>query len=246
MTAPAATRKWKRLLAVGCSHGYMLDANAAAAVCKFIKSFKPHIVIHLGDFCDTTAFRAGAKGQPDEGMPIEPDVDGGLNFLKAIKPSIVFCGNHEDRLWRLRNSPNAIVSMCAEEVIRRIETTCSLMRATLVPYHIRTGWRKIGNYRFGHGYMYNVSAARDHAEAVGNVVFAHTHRTMLDKGRRIDNPTGICVGTLSDIPNMDYAKARRQTLGWSQGFVWGEYTDDECQLWLHEHPQGKSQWRLPA
>jgi hypothetical protein len=70
----------------------------------------------------------------------------------------------------------------------------------------------LGNFKFFHGFMFSEQAVRDHAEAFGNCVFAHTHRIGVAKGRRSDNPTGVCVGTLTTIPAMRYAKTNRSRL----------------------------------
>lgn len=243
--APAIVQKWKRLLAVGCSHGIHADPKAINAVLRFREAFKPDACIHLGDFCDTTAFRSGAKGTNDEAEPIQPDVDGGLEFLDALAPTLVFCGNHEDRLFRLANSPNAIVSHCAHGVINEIYATCQRLKAQLVEWSGIEQGRIIGGYRFMHGVFFNENATRDHAEAFGNVVHAHTHRAGVAKGRRSDSPTGYAVGTLTRRGAMEYAKTRRATMAWSGGFVWGEYTDHEAVLWLHEQPSNLAEWRLP-
>lgn len=240
------TRKWKRLLAVGCSHGIHADRKAVSAVLAFRDAFKPSMVVHLGDFCDTTAFRSGAKGTSDESEPIQPDVDGGIDFLEKLRPTLVFCGNHEDRLYRLQHSANAIVSHCAAGVIAEIKKTCAKLHAELVEWNGIEQGRMIGGHRFMHGVFYNENATRDHAEAFGPVVHAHTHRAAVAKGRRSDNPTGYCVGTLTAHGTMEYAKARRATLAWSQGFVWGEYCDNAAVFWLHEQPSNVAEWRLPT
>lgn len=241
----SVTRKWKRVMAVGCSHGFLIDPVAEDAILRFKKSWAPDMMVHLGDFTDTTAFRAGAAGTNDETQEIRPDIDGGLDFLEKLRCNLIFCGNHEDRVWRLSNHYNAITSMASKAIKDDIEATAKMLKADLVPWHIMTGWRPIGNYLFGHGYMYNENCPRDHAEAFGNCVIAHWHRTGQAKGRRSDNPTGYCVGTLTRIANMDYAKSRRSTLAWDQGFVWGEYTDNQAVLWLHEQPRTAGEWVLP-
>lgn len=243
------TRKWKRLLAVSCSHGPLIDRDARAAVLTFIDRWKPETRIHLGDFCDMTAFRSGAHGTKDESEPIGADVDEGLGFLAAMRATHVFFGNHEDRLVRLSHHYNAIVAECAQGVLERIETRCKLLKADQITRYSITenaSYRLIGGYRFMHGWIYNENAPRDHAESVGNCVFGHTHRAGVAKGRRLDNPTGFCVGTLTRIANMDYAKTRRSTLAWTQGFVWGEYCSNQAQLWLHENPKGTTTWHLPV
>ena len=239
------TRKWKRALVVGCSHGIHADPAALEAVVRFRQSFQPHTVVHLGDFVDTTAFRSGAKGTADEGSPVDADIDSGLEFLSRLRPTMVLCGNHEQRLWRAMASPSAIVSHCAETVVRGIEAHCRKLRASLRTYTGIWQGEQLGGYRLMHGVFFSENATRDHAEAYGNVIHAHTHRAAVAKGRRSDNPTGYCVGTLTTASNMDYAAIRRATLSWSQGFVWGEYTDDQAQLWLHENQTGKA-WHLPV
>ena len=127
-------RKWKRILAVGCSHGLHADPKALAAVLKFRDSYKPAHVVHLGDFIDTTAFRSGAKGSSDESEPVQPDVDGGLDFLEKLRPTLTLAGNHEARLWRLAKSPNAIIAHCATTVIGEIHDTCKSLKSEFVGY----------------------------------------------------------------------------------------------------------------
>jgi hypothetical protein len=240
------TQKWKRFMAVGCSHGNLIDPKAADAVLRFRDQWKPATVAHLGDFVDTAAFRSGAAGSSDESEPIGPDIDAGLAFLGALRPTLVFNGNHEARLWRLQNHHNAIVSDCAGQIINRLRMTTTRLKAEYVEDWGIRAWRRLGNYSLGHGYLFGESFLRDTAESHGNTIIAHAHRAGMATGRRSDAATAYCVGTLSDIPNMDYASARRSTLSWAAGFVWGEYTDTQTVCWLHIQPQGQTEWRLPA
>lgn len=248
-SAPAVVRKWKRLLAVGCSHGDLIDHHAAGQVLRFQKKWCPHTTLHLGDFLDTAAFRSGAAGTSDESRDIAPDFNEGLGFLRKLNPDLIFVGNHEHRLWKLQMSPRAIVAELAENLVGEIRRTAKDCRAELIEtYSISSAasWRTLGGYKFGHGFMYSESATRDHAEAFGNCVHAHTHRPCVATARRSDQAKGYGVGTLSSIPLMDYAGTRRQTLAWAAGFVWGEYCDNEAVLWLHEQPRGEQEWRLPV
>ena len=241
------TKKWKKIFAVGCSHGLHADPKALAAVLKFRESYKPDACVHLGDFCDTTAFRSGvSSGQDaDSAAPIQPDVDGGLDFLEKLRPTLVLAGNHEARLWRLAKSPNAIVSHCSTKVIGEIMDTCKELKAEFIEYTGIHQGKIIGGFRFMHGVFFSENGVRDHAEAFGNVVHAHMHRAGVAKGRRSDNPTGYCVGTLTGRGAMEYSANRRSTLSWSSGFVWGEYSGDQSVLWLHEQPNHLAEWRLP-
>lgn len=236
----------KRILAVGCSHGNFADADALSAVLRFKKQFKPHVTIHLGDALDCEAFMGGKKGQECE--PVSPDLESGVKFLTELRPDFYLFGNHEDRLERLRMSSNEIISFAANQILEHIREWATRNKVKLLPYTANEQDLTIGNVRFMHGTVYNENAARDHAEAFapwkGAVVFAHTHRTAQATGRRADHPTGFGVGTLTRRGAFDYAKARRATLGWSQGFVWGYVTDTDSQLFLHEK-QSQS-WHLPG
>lgn len=238
-------KNWKSFLAVGCSHGSKINASAADAIIKFRESRKFKTVIHLGDFLETSCFRSGAKGTSDESEPIEPDLDAGCRFLQRLRPTIVLNGNHEIRPWKLQGHHNAIVSECAMSVVSRLRKQMKALHADYEESWSIRSFRTLGNYKFMHGYIFNENSCRDMAETEGNVVFAHTHRAGMAKGRRSDSPTGVCVGTLSDIPNMDYANSRRATHAWSGGACFGEYCDDRLVPFLYEQPQTETEWRLP-
>lgn len=239
----------KRIVAVGCSHGRYIDPVARKAVLKFIGEFKPHTVVHLGDFCDTAAFRSGARGSADEAEEVEPDIDGGLTFLAELGATHVLLGNHEDRLWREARSPSAVIAYAAGKCISAIQGHAKKYRYQLSEYDgVHQRPFVFGNFKFLHGVMYGEQATRDHAETYGNVVHAHTHRPALATGRRDDSPVGICVGTLTRRREMGYAKTRRATLAWGQGLVYGSYTDQSATLNLCLGPTEQSrdsQWALP-
>ncbi len=231
----------RRFMAVGCSHGIYADPKAVAAVLAFKKEYHPHTVIHLGDFTDMSAHMGSANG---EGDAIRPDLDGGLDFIRQLGCNVVLEGNHEARLRRDLHSSNQLRVMAAETSLDAINTTCQKQNALYLPY---TGvWQcyKLGNFIFTHGTIYNENSARDMAEMYGNVIFAHTHKPMQQIGRRIDSPIGMSVGTLTRRGAMDYANTRRSTLGWGQGFVYGEYNDNSLYPTLHIHDNA-DQWHLP-
>jgi hypothetical protein len=106
-------------------------------------------------------------------------------------------------------------------------------------------WFNLGGYKWGHGLLYGENFLRDTAETWGNTVVAHAHRAGMATGRRSDNPLCLSPGTLADVPCMDYALRRRATLAWSHGIVFGEYTQHSAQLYVHQWPQGETQWNLP-
>jgi len=113
-------------MAVGCSHGDQIDPEAREAVLTFRDRWKPDAVIHLGDFLDLAAFRSGAirdSNDSDHAANISFDLSEGIEFLHELRPTHILCGNHEARLWRMQQSPNALIAHAASLTIDRIEET---------------------------------------------------------------------------------------------------------------------------
>lgn len=237
-------RKWRKFLIVGCSHGHLADRLALRKILEFKAAFKPWLTVHLGDFFDLAALRSGARGSKDEGADIDHDLKSGFNFIEQLEPNILFMGNHDDRIERLQDHPKAIVAYCAGKIMGEVGDFCQKFKVDLVPYGISKGWRPLGNYLMGHGYMFNEMAIRDHAETVGNCIIAHLHRTGEERGRRLGGATGYCVGSLADIPAMEYAKIKRATLKWNLGFAWGEYCHNAAAIHLCARADN-GYWRLP-
>jgi len=240
-------QKYTRFLAVGCSHGKYADPTALEAVYKMRDAWKPTEIIHLGDWCDTTAWRSGAAGSSDEREPVRPDIDGGLSFLKDLGATIALDGNHEDRIQHNKGHRSAIIQCCAESIDQHIDDWMVKIKCRRIPYAgVFQKWM-LGNVTFTHGTIYNENSARDMAEMYGGaVVFAHTHRSQMAEGRTIKESTGYCVGTLTKRSGMDYAKNRRATMGWRQGMVYGEVGPKDSAVWLISRSEYGNEWRLPV
>ena len=237
--------KWKKWMAVGCSHGDQIDPEARKAVLEFKARWKPDTTIHLGDFLDLAAFRSGAirdTNDSDHAANISGDLSEGIEFLHELKPNFILCGNHEARLWKLAASPNALVAHASSLTIQRIEETAQKLKAKLTPYGIRS-FIELGKTKFLHGYMYNVQAIRDHAETYGQCVMAHLHRVGWERARTIAGASGYCVGMLARF-DMPYADTRRATLAWSQGFAYGHYSEKSITVNLCERKKDQP-WILP-
>ena len=227
------TRKWRRWVAASCTHGHLADPRATKAILKFCRAYAPHATLHLGDFTDMAALRAGARrdaDDPDRAQSIADDLLAGLSFLYEMEPTHIHMGNHEDRLSGLMHSGNGVVKYAAAQVMGRIESAAKEMKAKLVPYDglQPSACTLLGDTLFLHGTMYNVSAARDHSEALGmSCVFGHTHRVAQEAGRCQKPVVGYNIGCGIDM-SVGYAKSRRQTLAWAHGFAYGEWCNDAC------------------
>jgi hypothetical protein len=245
--------RWEKFIGLGCSHGTLIDPDARRAALQLKKRFNPKRIFHLGDWCDTAALRAGAKGTEDEGKPIGADIDEGIEFLEEMGVTDCTMGNHDERPYRFLKHHNAQTRELAAQLVYGTAKNPGGIEGEMKRLKIRwvNTW-DIRNYIYAygwkwmHGYMFGQQCARDHADAHGNVCFAHAHTPASQQGRRDDNPTGICVGTLTRIGNMDYAKTRRQTHAWGGGMVYGEgYGNKMGWIQLINNGQKKGEWRLP-
>lgn len=244
--APHIATKYERFIAVSCSHGKYADPTAISAVLAMRDKWNATICVHLGDWCDTTAWRSGAAGSSDESEPVAPDIDGGLSFLREYRPTHVLDGNHEDRIPRMLNHRNAVVAYAAQRATDHIDKVFVEIGCRRIPYDGIFQKLVIGDVTFTHGTIYNENASRDMAETYGGkVIFGHTHRSSQAEGRTIKESTGYCVGTLTRRGEMDYAKCRRATLGWRQGFVFGEIGPKDSAVWLCTRGEFQKEWRLP-
>jgi hypothetical protein len=237
-------RPWKRVVAIGCTHGYKASRPRLKEVLAFVNRYQPEYRFELGDIVDTEAFRSGAKGTADEGKDPRPDQQSGLEWLDAYAPTHISWGNHDVRLLELSNHPSAIVAYAASTLWHQLTSKADELKAKTVPYDIGKGWHRLGGVFWGHGYMYNINAVRDHAEMLsGPVVMAHLHKPEVVPGRTLNNSMSYCVGTLSDIDSHHYARRRRATLAWGHGCVWGEICESknkpESKLYLTTSAAGE-------
>jgi hypothetical protein len=146
-------------------------------------------------------------------------------------------------------SPKAIISALACRVYQQIQDRAKELKCKVIDYNFQDGWYPFGDTLAGHGYMVNEMAVRDHAEAIctgahSKVLIAHLHRVTQADGRNRAHPTGYCVGWLGDPKQAGYAANRRATTSWSRGFAWGEYCDNETQIWLAKETKNGT-FRLP-
>ena len=225
--------RYQRIMAVGCTHGHLIHPKLRKQVLAFRKAFNPQIRVDLGDLIDTAAFRAGATGGHDECEDPRPDANAAVEWLREYEPTHIAWGNHCWRLWKLANHPKQIISVAASTLRKQLTDEATKLYAKTVPYHIRDGWHVIGGYYWGHGYMVNIQAVRDHAEMLGGaVVMAHIHKPEMYVPRTINARPSFCAGTLMDPRNAHYAEFRRATLQWAPGIVYGEVSDTDARLHL--------------
>lgn len=235
--------KEKRWMAVSCSHGHLINKDAAEAVLKFRDEYKPTTIIHLGDVLDLSALM-GRNLRDGGGDDIVADLMYGLDFIRNLECTTVFAGNHEERLYRLiAESKSELVQFAANEVISKFEGMIRSLKADYVPYAGMSNpasYRELGGTLFTHGYSFGMMAARDHVESTGRpIVMGHIHKVAAQPGRLPGAPMGHAIGCLCDIPAMAYSRNRRETGTWDNAFAYGVYTDNYCTV----NVQRINQWQ---
>lgn len=227
------TKGWSKFLAVSCTHGAEADPRALDAMLRLREAWKPDFVLHLGDAIDVRNMRAGARRDPtdpDYGASISDDLMQGLAFLRELKPNIYLWGNHEARLAQMQYSPNGIYRDAATGIMERISTEMDKIKCRMIPYkgvHFESSFL-LGDTAFIHGALFGVSAVRDAAEYHGrNVVMGHTHRVAMESARMHAKAVGYNIGCGIKL-DIEYAAARRQTLGWRHAAAFGHFNGTHC------------------
>lgn len=225
-------RKWRRIMAQGCSHGHHANRKILNQILKFKGTWKPDISVELGDLVDTTPYRTGASIAE---LASDPAIDlmAGVRWIEQYEPTHIAWGNHDWRVQELMSSPNAILTDSAKNFWGKLQGAARAAGARTVPYDFEKGWHEIGGTAWGHGYWYGEHAVRDTAEFLGMpTVMAHLHYAHEAQGRTRAYTKSFCTGTGADIPALHYARRRRATSRWSHGFVFGEVCKNESKLWL--------------
>ena len=244
--SPAIVQPWKRVVAVGCTHGDLAAAPRQAEVLAFCERFKPTYRFELGDIVDTAAMRGGARGTADESKSLITDCKAALDWLERYRPTHLSWGNHDARLDELAKSPNAVIAYAAQKLQEELNAKLRNLGTVCKPYDFEKNWHQLGGTYWGHGFWYGEHAVRDHAEYLGGpVVMAHLHKPMQVPGRTRQFSQSYCVGTLADIPQLTYARRRRATGAWGHGIVFGEVSVTKSQLWLTSSGPG-DELRFPC
>jgi predicted phosphodiesterase len=250
------THRWLKIFGLTCTHAKYVDPDAWEAALQFKELYKPHTILHLGDFIDLSALMGNGIGSGNDGDEVTPDIDTGLTHLRQLmagcKDPWILCGNHEDRAWKLRHSKNSVTAYCAHKIVQSIEDTAAKLKARLVPYSGIEQIVDIADTGWTHGTCYGESSCRDMAEQYCNgkrrkIIFGHTHKVATASARTKHGGTGYNIGTLTARGALEYSKTRRSTFAWTQGWIWGEYCKElnQSSLQITQRQHGEV-WRLPS
>lgn len=215
----------KRFIFASDSHGDQADPVTCNALMAFCRDFKPAYRICGGDAFDCRAWRNGA-GPKELDETGEDDIDAGLRFLEAFRPTHYLLGNHEVRLWDAQHdAKDGRVRALATNLIERITSLTSSLKCPVLPYDKRDGVLKIGHLKFLHGFGGGgVNAARDHARNYGSCLIGHIHAVDEASVAGLDRRVCRSVGALCKL-DMRYNSRTVGTLRHANGWGYGVIDD---------------------
>lgn len=235
----------KRFLFCSDYHGDMCDRHAARALLEFKRLWKPNITVFGGDLWDFRSIRKGAS-EEDKHASLLADYNMGLDFLHELKPDVFIHGNHDHRLSFIRDRGHGLMRDAAAKLCTEIDQECRALKCRQLPYHRQRGVFRLGKLKMMHGFYCGVTAARQHAQVYGSVLFGHIHAVDVASIPTLDGPRiARAVGCLCDL-QMEWDSTRpsglRQAHGWAYGFV----DDVTGQYKVYQAEQLGGRWLVPT
>lgn len=211
--------KWKHWVMGSDVHGDMQDKAAVSVFHKFCRDVKPEIRWFLGDLWDFRPLRKKADEEEKRELMRE-DFNAGMRFIREFKPTEFARGNHDERLWKLRDANKGIISEYAGELIGRVDKFLEQTDCRMVPYGSHVGLLKIGHLQGVHGYATGIGATRKHAQVYGAVHTGHGHGVQSATIESLNPRTARMIGCLCEL-YMPYSEATMGQLMHSHGFAHG-------------------------
>jgi hypothetical protein len=230
-------------MAVFDSHGDMIDPVAERTALAFAKEFRPTIRVHGGDALDLRWLR-GRADDKERLERIEADVDAGLAFLRAFKPTHFLFGNHDHRLVKASRGVSGPTANLADRILLDLYEVLG-DRCVKYPWHKRAGVMRLGaDRRVIHGFNSGLYAVRQSAIVYGNVLMGHVHSIDVFANPSLEPRVGRSCGCLCRL-DMDYNEGQPGTLRQQHGFAYGLiYPNGKTLVWQAEAVDGR--WLLPS
>lgn len=200
-------------------HGSQQDPKAMAAFYKFCKVWKPKIRVVNGDLWDMVPLRRGASSE-EQRESMLGDMEAGLEILTEFKPNVFLLGNHDVRLWNLREKGTGIQRDFATTSIQKVDDVCKKLDCKILPYNNRDGIYEVGKLSVMHGFGSGLGMARRMVAAYGSLVLGHLHTIDIVSVESTHTRMGRLSGCLCRL-DMPYAATTLANLRWAHGFAYG-------------------------
>jgi hypothetical protein len=240
-----------KFVAAGDSHGDLADwgngNGAVDALLEYIKDFKPHVRIALGDQYDFRSLRVGA-GNKEQAESLQSDIESGNLFVQKFKPDVWLWGNHEHRLENTIAMASKETDRLGAEAIKT-QILSNARKAgcrTILPYDAHRGVYRLGPMAFIHGYAHGSNAVRQqgnhYASYGGGVVMGHIHRLEQVNLQKHGGGAAYSAGCLCIKESMSYASHRLATSMWGSGFAAGWVDGNDWKCWLIHKVGDSDRW----
>lgn len=173
------------------------------------------------------------------------DVASGQQWLEDFRPTQFLRGNHDERLWDLAEQSEGIVADYAKLGVQRLEKLVARLRCQMFPYNKREGVFTLGSFKFIHGYLLGITAARRTAMIYGSVVMGHGHSIQSASIEGIEPRAGFMCGCLCKL-ELDYNRAHAGTLSWNHGWAYGVTNEKTGAFHYWQARKIDGQWVLPS
>ncbi len=235
---------WGRFIFGTDNHGDRQHKPTVRVFHDFCAHWKPTIKVFGGDCFDLRPLRKGAS-EDERHQSIKEDVDAGMAFIREFRPTHFLRGNHDERLWELKENGSGAAQAYAEHGCKEITAELNSFNCKMLPYHKRDGVLRIGHLKFLHGFHCGVFAARQTALIYGSALMGHTHVIDQHPVPGLERRVTRIVGCLC-LTDMDYNSRQPNTLRQAHGFAYGVINDKtgNFHCWQAEEIGGK--WFLPT
>ena len=200
------------------------------AVIDYIKYFKPHRLILLGDVCDFNSLSTYDLHSPSEFIYLEDELDSTNDILDRLEKAVgkrcekvLIGGNHEDR-YKAYLSKHLLFGEKVTRSLKRFKDSWA------DEYSLdERGWKWCeygGHFKFGkvvytHGWFSGPNACQQMGKLFpgSNVVFGHSHTHQI-YGCMDEKQLPIEVETIGTLSRFDLSYLRgKPPFNWVHGFV---------------------------
>ena len=240
--------KATRFVAIGDNHGDQIDGVTSAALFEFIADFRPTIRLHLGDNWDFRNLRKGANDD-EKAASMQEDWEAGADFMRRFfdggKVNHFLRGNHDERVYRFRESCSGVMRDYADDAIKRLESTVKRSKAAMLPYDARLGILRLGHLKAVHGFFSGKNALSRHAAVYGQVLLGHIHTAESypvesDQGPK-EARSIACICKTDMSYNQHQPNKLRHRNGWASGLMFEDGTYQ-----LHQTIRINDQFHAPS
>ena len=239
------------IVAMSDNHGDLACDDTLNQILSFTKRVKPTYRVPMGDNWDFRWARRGVdKSSAEAKEGLEDDLNAGIKWLEAYRPTHFLMGNHDDRIRQILHSTDSIKDReDMQKILDLMHRTLRKVGCKVIKnYNVRTGRIKLGPVTFIHGFSHGQNAllkdARTFGVPGGGFCMGHLHRLEQLNIEAYDGGAAWLCGWAGRQEDADYSFRMPGSLRWQNGFMYFK-CDGDNYIGKQAHRFGKG-WYLPA